>query len=202
MTRTGVEASWRTWVDSSWSTGRRVPSCGSWAGWSSASRPDQTAADVQNELGLSAGSVSTSLRYLGEMGLVERVSRPGDRRIFYRLQHRRVGARAPAAFPRLQRDPSGGGQGASWPPADQANDRLDEMRDTWAFLEARSAELLVASQARRDRAAAPEAGRHPRPRLIGGGPACGACRSARLGPGSAGRLPRPPTRPARRARRR
>ena len=55
-------------------------------GWMVVCEPaDQTAVDVQNELGLSAGSVSTSLRYLGEMGLVQRVSRPGDRRIFYRL---------------------------------------------------------------------------------------------------------------------
>src|SRR6202012_2550680 len=36
--------------------------------------PDQTASDVQKELGLSAGSVSTSLRFLGDMGLVERGS--------------------------------------------------------------------------------------------------------------------------------
>ena len=114
--------------------------------------PDQSAADVQKELGLSAGSVSTSLRYLGEMGLVERVSRPGDRRIFYRLnadgwEHmlqlrfrafneiRVVADRAVAAA------------------AGRANDRLEDMRDTWAFLEAGAAELLVGSRANRRHAA-------------------------------------------------
>ena len=45
--------------------------------------------------------------------------------------------------------------------ADQANDRLREIRDTWTFLEAKSAELLVASKARRDRAAAPRGGAAP-----------------------------------------
>ena len=47
--------------------------------------PEQTAADIQKELTLSAGSVSTSLRMLGDIGMVERVARPGDRHIYYRL---------------------------------------------------------------------------------------------------------------------
>ena len=133
-------------------------------GWMVVCEPsDQTAADVQSELGLSAGSVSTSLRYLGEIGLVERVSRPGDRRIFYRMhtdgwevmlqqrfrafnEIRQVAEKAVAAA------------------AGQANDRLHEMRDTWAFLEASSAELLVASRARRDGAAAPRGGTAQPPR--------------------------------------
>ncbi len=115
--------------------------------------PDQTASDVQNELRLSAGSVSTSLRYLVEMGLVDRVSRPGDRRIFYRLsaggwelvlQHRF------RAFKHIRVVAEKGVAAA----AVQASDRLHDMRDTWAFLEASASEMLVASRARRDRAAA------------------------------------------------
>ena len=98
--------------------------------------PDQTAADVQKELELSAGSVSTSLRFLGELGLVERVSRPGDRRIFYRLNTDGWEIVLQRAIPRLQRDPRRGRQGrrgrrrtGQRPPPRDA--------DTWAFLEAR-----------------------------------------------------------------
>ncbi len=110
--------------------------------------PEQTAADIQRELSLSAGSVSTSLRMLGDIGMVERVARPGDRHIYYRLcgdgwelvlearfrafnEIRRVADRAVAAA-----------DGAAGP-------RLIDMRDTWAFLESGGEELLVASRARR-----------------------------------------------------
>jgi DNA-binding transcriptional regulator GbsR (MarR family) len=125
--------------------------------------PDQTAADVQNELRLSAGSVSTSLRYLGEIGLVERVSQPGDRRIFYRMNTNGwelVLQQRFRAFNEIRRVADKAVEAA----ADEANDRLHEMRKTWAFLEASSAELLVASRARRDRAAAPRGGTEQRPR--------------------------------------
>jgi DNA-binding MarR family transcriptional regulator len=110
--------------------------------------PEQTAADIQRELTLSAGSVSTSLRMLGDIGMVERVARPGDRHIYYRLcgdgwelvlearfrafnEIRRVADRAVAAA-----------DGSAGP-------RLVEMRDTWAFLESGGDELLRASRARR-----------------------------------------------------
>ena len=47
--------------------------------------PDQQAAeDLQAQLRLSAGSVSTALTLLQNMGLVERVSLPGERRLYYR----------------------------------------------------------------------------------------------------------------------
>ena len=104
--------------------------------------PDQTASDVQKELGLSAGSVSTSLRSLGEMGLVERVSRPGDRRIFYRL-NTEAGSSCSSSDSALST------RSAVWPTrqsaaaAGQANDRLHDMRDTWAFLEAGATDLLA-----------------------------------------------------------
>jgi hypothetical protein len=92
--------------------------------------------------------VSTSLRMLGDIGMVERVARPGDRHIYYRLcgegwelvlearfrafnEIRRVADRAVAAA-----------DGSAGP-------RLVEMRDTWAFLESGGDELLRASRARR-----------------------------------------------------
>jgi DNA-binding transcriptional regulator GbsR (MarR family) len=130
-------------------------------GWMVVCEPaDQTAADVQSELRLSAGSVSTSLRYLGEIGLVERVSRPGDRRIFYRLNTggwELVLQQRFRAFNEIRQVADKAVNAA----ADQATDRLYEMRDTWAFLEASSAELLVASRARRDRATATRGGTTP-----------------------------------------
>jgi DNA-binding transcriptional regulator GbsR (MarR family) len=130
-------------------------------GWMVVCEPaDQTAADVQSELRLSAGSVSTSLRYLGEIGLVERVSRPGDRRIFYRLNiggWELVLQQRFRAFNEIRQVADKAVTAA----ADQATDRLYEMRDTWAFLEASSAELLVASRARRDRATATRGGTTP-----------------------------------------
>ena len=115
--------------------------------------PDQTATDVQKELGLSAGSVSTSLRYLGEMGLIERVSRPGDRRIFYRLNTDGWEVLLQKRF-RAFNEIRVVADKAVRSAAGEANDRLQEMRDTWAFLEAGSAELLAGSRARRDRASA------------------------------------------------
>ncbi len=110
--------------------------------------PEQTAADIQRELSLSAGSVSTSLRMLDDIGMVERVARPGDRHIYYRLcgdgwelvlearfrafnEIRRVAERAVTAA------------------GSEAGDRLVEMRNTWAFLEDGGEALLNQSRARR-----------------------------------------------------
>jgi hypothetical protein len=46
---------------------------------------EQTAQEIQDRLALSAGSVSTALRQLVAAGVLERVSRPGERRIFDRI---------------------------------------------------------------------------------------------------------------------
>jgi DNA-binding transcriptional regulator GbsR (MarR family) len=115
--------------------------------------PDQTATDVQKELGLSAGSVSTSLRFLGDMGLVERVSRPGDRRIFYRLNTDGWELLLQQRF-RAFNEVRVVADKAVRAAAGQANDRLHGMRDTWAFLEAGAADLLANSRTRRERATA------------------------------------------------
>jgi DNA-binding transcriptional regulator GbsR (MarR family) len=124
-------------------------------GWMIVSEPaEQTAPQVQEELSLSAGSVSTSLRTLCEVGVVERVARPGDRRIYYRVcsqgwervlesrfraftEMRRVAERALAA--------SGG----------DADDRLYEMRDTYALIEEGVKDLLRVSLERNAPVVAP-----------------------------------------------
>jgi len=115
---------------------------------------EQTAGDIQKHLELSAGSVSVAVRSLCDKGVIERATRPGDRRTYYRLsghgweealarrfralsEVRGVAERAIAA--------SGGG----------ADERLLEMRDTYALVEAGVNELLRHSS-ERSRAAATE----------------------------------------------
>jgi len=117
-------------------------------------RPDQTATDIQRELQLSAGSVSTSLRLLGDTGLIERVAHPGDRRTFYRLNAdgwERILENRFRAFTEIREvtDKALGTSGS------EATGRLHEMRDTWSFFEKSSAELLQASRTRRQRGAPP-----------------------------------------------
>ncbi len=111
-------------------------------GWMIVCDPaEQTAPQIQEDVALSAGSVSTSLRTLCDVGVLERVARPGDRRIYYRLrtqgwervlesrfraltEMRRVADRALAA-----------GRG-------EADHRLVEMRDTYALMEEGVKDLL------------------------------------------------------------
>jgi len=50
--------------------------------------PHQSAADLVALLGVSAGSVSTQTRQLEQLGLVERVTFPGNRASFYQLPDR------------------------------------------------------------------------------------------------------------------
>jgi DNA-binding transcriptional regulator GbsR (MarR family) len=49
--------------------------------------PYQSAAEIGSALGASKGSVSTNLRFLVERGLVERFTRPPQRRDYYRVTH-------------------------------------------------------------------------------------------------------------------
>jgi DNA-binding transcriptional regulator GbsR (MarR family) len=47
--------------------------------------PEQSSADLATALGVSAGSVSTITRQLTQIGLVDRVTFPGDRSSYFRL---------------------------------------------------------------------------------------------------------------------
>ncbi len=104
-------------------------------GWLVVCQPrEQTAADIQEELALSAGSVSAAVRTLGELGMLEHVTRPGDRRTFHRLRQQgweqalTLHFRALGELRRLADstiDAAGG----------EADERLLEMRDTYALLE-------------------------------------------------------------------
>jgi len=56
-------------------------------GWLLVAVPEhQTAAEIQTAVRASKGSVSTVLRQLVELGLVERLGVPGDRRAYFRLR--------------------------------------------------------------------------------------------------------------------
>jgi DNA-binding transcriptional regulator GbsR (MarR family) len=115
---------------------------------------DQTATDLQRELGLSAGSVSTSLRMLGDIGIVERVTRPRDRRIFYRLHPdgwELILEQRFRAFNEIRRVADRAVEAGG----DEVGPRLTEMRDTWRFMEESAAKLLEASRARRATSSVP-----------------------------------------------
>jgi DNA-binding transcriptional regulator GbsR (MarR family) len=119
-------------------------------GWMVVCEPqEQTAADIQRELDLSAGSVSTSLRMLGDIGMLERVARPSDRHIYYRLNRQGWELVLEARF-RAFNEIRRVADRAVTAAGDEANERLMEMRDTWAFLESGGDELLKASRLRRD----------------------------------------------------
>jgi hypothetical protein len=95
---------------------------------------DQSAPEIQAGLGLSAAAVSTATRQLIAAGMMERVSRRGDRRIYYRLASGSWDAPLEAKLRALGRlrqvaqrgIDSGGGQ---------ADYRLIEMRDAFAWFE-------------------------------------------------------------------
>jgi DNA-binding transcriptional regulator GbsR (MarR family) len=60
--------------------------------------PEQTSGQIAEVLQASKGSMSAALKFLVPSGLVERISRPGDRRNYYRCR--------PGAWPDLARDQS------------------------------------------------------------------------------------------------
>lgn len=48
--------------------------------------PERSAEELAEELGASRGSISQSTRTLVQMGMVRRLSRPGERRDYFRMQ--------------------------------------------------------------------------------------------------------------------
>jgi len=107
--------------------------------------PEQTASDIQESLELSAGSVSAAARSLCDVGMLERSTRPGDRRIYYRLREHAWEKALAARFRDLKEvrrvteraiDAVGG----------DADERLSQMRDTYALVEAGIDELLCHSR--------------------------------------------------------
>jgi len=116
-------------------------------GWMIVCEPrDQTAGDIQRELNLSAGSVSAAVRELCDVGMLERLARPGDRRIHYRLSARGWAAGFESRFrilAELRRVAGRALDGADG----EADDRLQGMHDLFALMETSVVELLRTSVA-------------------------------------------------------
>ena len=115
-------------------------------GWMVVCEPSQqTAPQIQSDLGLSAGSVSTALRGLCDKGVLERVAWPGDRHIYYRLSPQGWEHALEAWFSSLTEmrrvaerafDAAGGDD----------DGRLLAMRRTYALMESGVAELIRQSR--------------------------------------------------------
>ncbi|WP_214414683.1 GbsR/MarR family transcriptional regulator [Sphaerisporangium fuscum] len=103
--------------------------------------PEQSAEQIQHGLRLSAGAVSTGTRQLITAGMLERVSRPGDRRIYYRLASGSWQAPLEAKLRALGRLRQIADQGVA-SAGDRADHRLIEMRDAFAWFETQLDQLL------------------------------------------------------------
>lgn len=99
--------------------------------------PEQSSSELAEALQASKGSISTMTRLLIQLGLIERVARPGDRRDYFRLRPhlwpRLVRQRA-ALFGVLRQAAERGLRLVPHQSGGQAQ-RLREMRDLFAFLE-------------------------------------------------------------------
>jgi len=107
--------------------------------------PEQTASDIQENLALSAGSVSAAARSLCDMGMLERATRPGDRRIYYRLREH-AWEKALAARFRVLTEVRRVAERAIDAAGGDADERLTQMRDTYALVQAGIHELSCHSR--------------------------------------------------------
>ena len=99
--------------------------------------------------------LSTSLRTLTEIGVLERVARPGDRRIFYRFCPQGWERVLESRFRALTEIRQVADRALDAAGSD-ADDRLFEMRDTYALMEAGVKDLLRVSLERNDGAPSAE----------------------------------------------
>jgi hypothetical protein len=107
--------------------------------------PEQSAQEIQTGLRLSAAAVSTATRQLITAGMLERVSRRGDRHIYYRLAAGSWDAPLEAkrrALGRLRQVAQRGIEAAGG----RADYRLIEMRDAFAWFEDEMGQYLKQRQ--------------------------------------------------------
>ncbi|WP_285641714.1 MarR family transcriptional regulator [Lentzea sp. NBRC 102530] len=93
-----------------------------------------TAADLASELGVSAGSVSGAVRMVAQMGLIERVHVAGSRREHFRMRDNAwttLYTRQHSVVDEVLRAVD---EGVDAVGAGRARDRLEYMRDFYAFL--------------------------------------------------------------------
>ena len=96
--------------------------------------PEQSSKDVQAALKLSAAAVSSETRLLVGAGVLERATRPGDRRIYYRLPIGTWDGVLEARLRTLMRIREVVDRGLS-AGGDQADARLRDVRDVHAFMQ-------------------------------------------------------------------
>ncbi len=96
--------------------------------------PEQSARQIQDGVRLSAAAVSAASRQLLAAGMLERVSRPGDRQTYYRLASGSWDTPLEAKLRALSRLRHVADKGIA-AARNQADYRLIEMRDTFAFFE-------------------------------------------------------------------
>lgn len=107
-------------------------------GWLLICQPEvQSSADLAEALNTSPGSISTGTRTLIHMGMIERVSQPGDRRTWYRLVD---GAMVHAMKAEIEgvlvfRRLADRGLALMRDETPEARARLESARDFYAFLE-------------------------------------------------------------------
>jgi hypothetical protein len=96
--------------------------------------PEQSAQEIQDALRLSAAAVSGATRQLITAGMLERVSRPGERRLYYRLASGSWDAPLEAKLRALTRLRQVADRGIT-AAGNRADYRLIEMRDAFAWFE-------------------------------------------------------------------
>ncbi len=96
--------------------------------------PEQSARQIQDGVHLSAAAVSAASRQLLAAGMLERVSRPGDRQTYYRLVSGSWDAPLEAKLRALSRLRHVADKGIA-AAGNRADYRLIEMRDAFAFFE-------------------------------------------------------------------
>lgn len=106
--------------------------------------PERSAEELAEELRASPGSISSATRTLVQMGLVQRFSRPGERRAYFRV---RPGAwrelmRRERASLRDFRELAERGLELMDSAGPEAKQSLEEMRDLYAFWERELPSLL------------------------------------------------------------
>ena len=99
--------------------------------------PERTAEELASELGASRGSISQATRALVRLGMVRRLSRPGERRDFFRVnpdawwETTRQQMASLALFQRMAEQ----GLALLGPGEAEARRGLEEMRDFYDFWE-------------------------------------------------------------------
>jgi hypothetical protein len=96
--------------------------------------PEQSAQQIQNGVRLSAAAVSAATQQLITAGMLERVSRPGDRKTYYRLASGGWDAPLAAKLRALGRLRHVADKGIA-AAGKRADYRLIEMRDAFAWFE-------------------------------------------------------------------